>query len=85
VLQHGLIGHPHFAFRVPPRALLKWQARLTAGGGLTDGPLQLGPSGQASLYFNDPFGNHLEIACLGFSGAVEHRPPEAANMSRKHQ
>jgi hypothetical protein len=25
-----------------------------------------GPPGQASFYFNDPFGNHLDLITLGF-------------------
>ncbi len=68
-------GHPHYAFAVPPRHLLKWKARLEAQGVPTEGPLQLGPPGQASLYFNDPFGNHLELVCLGFGRAIPIRPP----------
>ncbi|HSS84768.1 MAG TPA: VOC family protein, partial [Reyranella sp.] len=69
------LGHPHYAFAVPPRDLPKWQRRLAAEGVSMDGPLQLGPPGQASIYFDDPSGNHLEITCLGFTGAVEQRPP----------
>jgi catechol 2,3-dioxygenase-like lactoylglutathione lyase family enzyme len=69
------LGHPHFAFEVPPGALSKWQRKLAGRGIPMEGPLQLGPPGQASLYFNDPFGNHLEIATLGYTGAVEIRPP----------
>jgi len=68
-------GHPHYAFEVPARHLLKWKARLEAHGVPTEGPLQLGPPGQASLYFNDPFGNHLELVCLGFSKPIPIRPP----------
>ncbi|MBV8190786.1 MAG: VOC family protein [Alphaproteobacteria bacterium] len=82
-LQHAgqpapTIGHPHYAFQVAPGALLGWRARLAAAGVRLDGPLQLGPPGQASLYFNDPFGNHLELTCLGFTGEVEQRPPNMA-------
>jgi catechol 2,3-dioxygenase-like lactoylglutathione lyase family enzyme len=69
------LGHPHYAFEVPPRDLLKWKKRLASEGIPVEGPLQLGPPGQASLYFNDPCGNHLEIASLGFTGEVEIRPP----------
>jgi catechol 2,3-dioxygenase-like lactoylglutathione lyase family enzyme len=80
-LQHAgqpspAIGHPHYAFLVPPAHLLAWCRRLQAGGVRVDGPLRLGPPGQASIYFNDPFGNHLELTCLGFTGAVEQRPPD---------
>ena len=74
-------GHPHYAFRVPPRHLLKWKALLESHGVPTEGPLQLGPPGQASLYFNDPFGNHLELQCLGFSKPIPIRPPVMANLA----
>ena len=43
-------GHPRFAFRGTPRSLRPWQRVLEAHDG------HLGPPGQASLYFNDPFG-----------------------------
>ncbi len=49
----------------------------------TDGPLQLGPPGQASLYFNDPFGNHLELECLGFSKPIPIRAPDMAQLAWK--
>lgn len=68
-------GHPHYAFEVPARHLLRWKAKLEAHGVPCEGPLQLGPPGQASLYFNDPFGNHLELVCLGFSKPIPMRPP----------
>jgi catechol 2,3-dioxygenase-like lactoylglutathione lyase family enzyme len=76
-------GHPHYAFHVPPRHLLKWKARLDSHGVPTEGPLQLGPPGQASLYFNDPFGNHLELVCLGFSKPIPLRPPVMAYIAWK--
>lgn len=75
------IGHPHYAFHVPPRQMLKWKALLESHGVPTEGPLQLGPPGQASLYFNDPFGNHLELECLGFSKPIPVRPPVMANIA----
>jgi catechol 2,3-dioxygenase-like lactoylglutathione lyase family enzyme len=76
-------GHPHYAFRVPPRHLLKWKTLLESRGVPTEGPLQLGPPGQASLYFNDPFGNHLELECMGFSKPIPIRPPVMANLAWK--
>ncbi len=77
-------GHPHFAFHVSPRQLLKWIAILASHRVPTEGPLQLGPPGQASLYFNDPFGNHLELVCLGFSKPIPIRPPAMADIAWKH-
>jgi catechol 2,3-dioxygenase-like lactoylglutathione lyase family enzyme len=68
-------GHPHIAFHVPARQLVNWKTKLEAHGIPTEGPLQLGPPGQASLYFNDPFGNHLELTCMGYSSAIPIRPP----------
>jgi catechol 2,3-dioxygenase-like lactoylglutathione lyase family enzyme len=74
-------GHPHYAFEVPARHLLKWKARLASHGIPTEGPLQLGPPGQASLYFNDPFGNHLELMCLGFSKPIPIRFPVMSTVA----
>jgi catechol 2,3-dioxygenase-like lactoylglutathione lyase family enzyme len=74
--------HPHYAFGVSPRDLPKWKARLEALGVPTDGPLRLGPPGQASLYFNDPFGNHLELTCIGYAREIPARPPELAKIVR---
>ena len=74
-------GHPHYAFRVSPRQMMRWKERLTSHGVPTEGPLQLGPPGQASLYFNDPFGNHLELECMGFPRVIPVRPPEMARVT----
>jgi catechol 2,3-dioxygenase-like lactoylglutathione lyase family enzyme len=75
------LGHPHYAFNVPARRLLDWKRRFETRGIPHDGPLQLGPPGQASIYFNDPFGNHLEVVTLGFTGHVEHRPPAMERLT----
>jgi catechol 2,3-dioxygenase-like lactoylglutathione lyase family enzyme len=68
-------AHPHYAFRVAPGEMLRWKERLEANGVPTEGPLQLGPPGQASLYFNDPSGNHLEVTCFGFARPIPIRAP----------
>lgn len=73
-------GHPHFAFRARPRHMLRWKRVLDQAGVPSDGPIQLGPPGQASLYFNDPFGNHLEMTCLGFGKDIPIRPPLMAAL-----
>jgi catechol 2,3-dioxygenase-like lactoylglutathione lyase family enzyme len=57
--------HPHTAFFVAPGAFLKWKHRLEKRGVIVAGPTRPGPPGQASFYFNDPFGNHLEIITVG--------------------
>jgi catechol 2,3-dioxygenase-like lactoylglutathione lyase family enzyme len=74
-------GHPHFAFRVPPGDMRRWKQRLETHGVPTDGPIQLGFPGQASLYFNDPSGNHLEIVTTGFGQPIPIRPPELARLA----
>jgi catechol 2,3-dioxygenase-like lactoylglutathione lyase family enzyme len=74
-------GHPHYAFHVSPRAMLKWKARLNARGVPTFGPTRLGPPSQASLYFNDPFGNHLELVTVGFMQDIPVGPPEMTALA----
>ena len=76
-------GHPHFAFRGSPRTLRKWRRLFETKGIPFDGPLQLGPPGQASLYFDDPFGNHLEITCFGYDEVIPIRPPRMAEVIRR--
>ena len=75
-----LAGHPHHAFAVPPGEMLRWKERLTAAGVPTYGPTRLGPPGQASLYFNDPFGNHLEIVTQGYMPAIPVGPPDMESL-----
>jgi catechol 2,3-dioxygenase-like lactoylglutathione lyase family enzyme len=58
--------HPHIALSVSPGRLLGWKRRLEEQGVVVAGPTRAGPPGQASLYFNDPFGNHLELVTIGF-------------------
>lgn len=62
--------HPHVAFMVAARDFLPWKKRLEDRGVIVAGPTQAGPPGQASFYFNDPFGNHLEIVTVGFTAAA---------------
>jgi catechol 2,3-dioxygenase-like lactoylglutathione lyase family enzyme len=58
--------HPHIALTVAPSKLLQWKERLLDRGVVVAGPTRAGPPGQASIYFNDPFGNHLELVTIGF-------------------
>jgi catechol 2,3-dioxygenase-like lactoylglutathione lyase family enzyme len=74
-------GHPHYAFHVSPGEMLKWKARLNARGVPTFGPTRLGPPSQASLYFNDPFGNHLELVTVGFVPDIPVGPPEMTSLA----
>lgn len=75
------LGHPHFAFRATPKTLRKWRQVLEVNNIPFDGPLQLGPPGQASLYFNDPFGNRLEVTCFGYDEAIPIRPPIVSKLA----
>ncbi len=61
------IMHPHMAFKVSPGQFLPWMRRLKERGVTIAGPMRSGLKGQASFYFNDPFGNHLEIITAGFA------------------
>jgi catechol 2,3-dioxygenase-like lactoylglutathione lyase family enzyme len=74
-------GHPHHAFHVPPGDLLAWKRRLNDAGVPTYGPTRLGPPGQASLYFNDPSGNHLELVTQGFVPDIPVGPPQMSALS----
>jgi catechol 2,3-dioxygenase-like lactoylglutathione lyase family enzyme len=76
-----LQGHPHHAFRVSPGAMLRWKRLLEDAGVRTEGPLQLGFPGQASLYFDDPDGNHLELVCYGFGQIIPVRPPDLSRLA----
>jgi catechol 2,3-dioxygenase-like lactoylglutathione lyase family enzyme len=75
------VGHPHFAFKVSPQGMRDWRGLLESKGIPCDGPVQLGPPGQASLYFNDPFGNHLEITCMGYGETIPVRPPSMGELA----
>ncbi|HZU84975.1 MAG TPA: VOC family protein [Polyangiaceae bacterium] len=74
-------GHPHIALHVPPGELLRWRARLNDAGVPTYGPTRLGPPGQASLYFNDPSGNHLELVTSGFQPDIPIGAPDMNAIS----
>jgi catechol 2,3-dioxygenase-like lactoylglutathione lyase family enzyme len=86
----GLLGaelrrrdHPHVAFAVAPDDLLSFKRLLEAEGVPTDGPRRLGPPGQASLYFFDPFGNHLELTTTGFAGDAAIGPPDPHRLTHR--
>ena len=74
-------GHPHIAIAVRPDALLGVRQRLNDHGVPTQGANRLGPPGHASVYFNDPFGNHLEFQTLGFAGDVTMGPPDPSALT----
>lgn len=74
------VPHPHLAMRVDHDHLDAFVMRLRAGGVPLDGPRRLGPPGHASVYFADPFGNTLELATMGYTGAVQEGPPDVARL-----
>ena len=76
----ALAGHPHHAFAISPGGMLRWKKRLHDEGVPTFGPTRLGPPGQASLYFNDPSGNHLELVTQGFVPDIPVGPPDMAAL-----
>jgi catechol 2,3-dioxygenase-like lactoylglutathione lyase family enzyme len=62
--QVGLAGgrggaHVHFAFHVADPEVDAIQARIEAGGGAVEGPIQLGPG--RAIYITDPDGNVVEF------------------------
>ncbi|MEQ1508200.1 MAG: VOC family protein [Myxococcota bacterium] len=73
--------HPHLAFGVSPQALDGCRDALNAAGVVTDGPRRLGPPGQASLYFSDPFGNLLELVAMGYPRPIPVGPPDLAALA----
>lgn len=58
---HADGGHPHYAFSVGPDEMSEVVEILTAHRVGFDGPVRQGPPGTASIYLDDPDGNHLEI------------------------
>jgi catechol 2,3-dioxygenase-like lactoylglutathione lyase family enzyme len=61
-------AHPHIAFEVDGKDLDGVKSHLQSAGIPVDGPRRLGPPGQASLYFIDPFGNKLEFMTHAYPG-----------------
>jgi catechol 2,3-dioxygenase-like lactoylglutathione lyase family enzyme len=85
-LQRGRLAptpppHPHLAFAVDHDELDAFTARLREAGVPVDGPRRLGPPGQASVYFADPFGNTLELTTMGYRGEVEIGPPDVKRLA----
>lgn len=77
----AMAGHPHHAFHVPAGELVAWKKRLNDAGVPTFGPTRLGPPGQASLYFNDPSGNHLELVTQGFVPEIPVGAPDMNTLA----
>ena len=76
------LPHPHVAFDVPPDEFLECARLLTEHGVGHSGPVRQGPPGSASIYFDDPDGNHLEIVCHGYpdDAPITLGPPDRERM-----
>jgi catechol 2,3-dioxygenase-like lactoylglutathione lyase family enzyme len=72
--------HPHLALKVDHDDLDKFCLRLSQAGIPLDGPRRLGPPGQASVYFSDPWGNSLELTTIGYQGGVHAGPPDMSAL-----
>jgi catechol 2,3-dioxygenase-like lactoylglutathione lyase family enzyme len=76
--------HPHIALMASPRDFVGWKQNLERQGVVTTEIMRPGPPGQASFYFNDPFGNHIEIITLGFvERALAPGVPNRADLDYK--
>jgi len=75
-------SHPHFAFSVPGPDLLVCTQILAKEGIPYDGPTRIGPPGSATMYFDDPDGNHLELCCS--EGYPEGAPIRLGAVNRSH-
>jgi catechol 2,3-dioxygenase-like lactoylglutathione lyase family enzyme len=80
IRQYVLQPHPHFAIHVDPDQLLPAKEILISNGVPVEGPLRLGPPGHASIYFFDPFGNHLELETMGYEGDAPIRIPDHSRL-----
>jgi catechol 2,3-dioxygenase-like lactoylglutathione lyase family enzyme len=76
--------HPHLAFDVAGAELDAFHARLRAANVPCDGPRRLGPPGQASLYFADPWGQLLELVATDYAGATLLGPPDASRLGHAY-
>lgn len=75
------LAHPHIALAVHPEALDRLRERLRRYNVTAQGPNRRGPPGHASVYFNDPFGNHLEFLTVGYRGEAPFIPPRMAELA----
>jgi catechol 2,3-dioxygenase-like lactoylglutathione lyase family enzyme len=69
-------ANPHIAFEVEGEDLDPAMAYLESAGVAVAGPTRLGPPGQASVYFFDPFGNKLELMTNAYPREIPIGPPD---------
>jgi catechol 2,3-dioxygenase-like lactoylglutathione lyase family enzyme len=75
-------AHPHIAFEVAGADLDTASYHLAVSGVPVDGPRRLGPPGQASLYFFDPFGNKLELVTGDYPRDIPIGAPDWTALAR---
>ncbi|WP_394849864.1 VOC family protein [Pendulispora brunnea] len=75
-------GHPHLALAVKGEDMDRARDVLAAADVPFDGPRRLGPPGQASLYFLDPFGNKLEFVTDAYAGEAPVGAPDLRKLAR---
>jgi len=73
--------HPHLAVYVDADQLDAFALRLARAGVPCDGPRRLGPPGQASLYFADPWGQLLELVTTDYQGETLSGPPDPSRLA----
>jgi len=74
-------GHPHLAIGVDGEHLDQVKTALTEADVPFDGPRRLGPPGQASIYFLDPFGNKLEFVTNAYPGEALVGAPDLGKLA----
>lgn len=77
----ALAPHPHLALRVDADELDSLTLRLIRAGVPCEGPRRLGPPGQASVYFADPWGQLLELVSTDYRGSTELGPPDLRKLA----
>jgi catechol 2,3-dioxygenase-like lactoylglutathione lyase family enzyme len=77
--------NPHLAFSARGEDLLDLKQQLIANQIPVAGPIRFGPPGHGSLYFQDPFGNHLELCARDFAGEVNLEPYDMEKLSYQWQ
>jgi len=64
---HGAHGQGHLAFRSSPEELPRWRSHLERNGIEIESEV-VWPGGGESIYFRDPDGNSIELACPSIWG-----------------
>lgn len=78
-------ANPHVAFEVDGARLDAARAHLEASGVAVEGPTRLGPPGQASIYFFDPFGNKLELMTNAYPRALGIGAPDWTALDQRQK